>query len=53
MARAAVHYLAADPLLASTALASSAAAAAEFRHMVASLHAAGIEVLLMVGLGGA
>lgn len=50
MARAAVHYLAADPLLASTALASSAAAAAEFRHMVASLHAAGIEVLLMVDL---
>jgi pullulanase/glycogen debranching enzyme len=48
MARAAVHYRAADPLLASSALASSVAAAAEFRRMVSALHAAGIEVLLMV-----
>lgn len=49
MSRAAVHYLAADPLLASAACDSSVAAADEFRHMVSALHDRNIEVWLMVG----
>lgn len=53
LSRAAVHYLAADPTLASSGdRNSSLAAAAEFRQMLAQLHEAGIEVLLQAsGLG--
>ena len=50
MARAAVHYMAADPLLSSDH-GSSLAAAAEFRGMVSALHAAGIEVYLQARAG--
>ena len=61
LSRAAVHFLAADPLLAAaddpspTAAASgsgssssSLVAAAQFRSMVSRLHAAGVEVLLQM-----
>lgn len=50
MARAAVHHMAADPLL-GTDPASSLVAAAEFRRMVSALHAAKIEVYLQVSTG--
>lgn len=56
LSRAAVHLMAADPTLACDS-STSIAAAAEFRSMVLQLHAAGIEVYLMVratqGLGRA
>lgn len=50
LARSAVHFMAADPQLASGggAGSSSLRAAAEFRQMVSLLHAQGIEVLLEV-----
>lgn len=50
LSRAAVHLMAADPTLACDS-STSVAAAAEFRGMVSQLHAAGIEVYLMVGAG--
>ncbi|PSC72831.1 60S ribosomal export NMD3-like [Micractinium conductrix] len=46
LSRAAVHLMAADPTLASDGASSAAAAAAEFRQMVSTLHAAGIEVIV-------
>lgn len=46
LSRAAVHYMAADPQLATRDRSTSLAAAAEFRQMVAQLHEQGIEVLL-------
>ena len=52
MTRAAVHHWAADPELSSFDRESSLAAAADFRDMVARLHAAGIEVYLQVQPGG-
>jgi len=51
LSRAAVHYMAADPQLATANRSSSLAAAAEFRQMVAQLHEQGIEVLLQA-IGG-
>ncbi|KAL4443720.1 hypothetical protein ABPG75_011457 [Micractinium tetrahymenae] len=49
LSRAAVHLMAADPALARDG-STSVAAAAEFRSMVSQLHAAGIEVYLMLEL---
>lgn len=50
LSRAAVHFMAADPSLAASSSSSSSTAAAEFRSMVSQLHAAGIEVMVMVEL---
>jgi pullulanase/glycogen debranching enzyme len=50
LSRAALHYMAADPQLATRDRSTSLAAAAEFRQMVAQLHEQGIEVLLQVDL---
>ena len=49
MGRAAVSYLAPDPLL-STSPEDPTAAAQELQAMVAGLHEAGVEVIVQVGL---